>query len=185
MSEIQEQELKLLFERRNKSYSKISAVILNKLRSSVLAGIYDYFVERHEVDEKRILTWQQVEYITQHDFIIVSGVIKHEVGSYVNVDGSDVLITAEMGPIHRAVRVGIPFNRTFDTPENIKEFLKLRDQESHIENEAAVQWLRQQLGIEEDAENEQMQEVDFNFDKLTEEQQSSLVVPTIKAGKLH
>jgi hypothetical protein len=173
-----QQQLKKLFEKRKIAYTKVSNTILEELRDEVLTGIFAYFAAHDEVGEGRRLVWEEVGYIEQHEMLIVMGVLQYDVGStVVDEHGETVTITEELAPyFQRVVKVGLPFEIVEASKEDVMMFLLERDKQSEEEQKEAIQFLRDVIGETSD----ELEDREFNFDDLTEDQQARLVVPNTK-----
>lgn len=171
-----QQQLKNLFEKRRTAYTKVSKTIIEELREEVLTGIFAYFASHDEVGSGRKLMWEEAGYIEQHEMLILMGTILYDIGSsVVDEHGETITITEELAPyFNRVIRVGLPFGLVDSSKEDVMLFLLERDKQSEEEQQEAVKFLRDIIG-EKYEEDPGPQE--FNFDELTEDQQSRLVVP--------
>lgn len=179
------EQLKQLFDERKQAYEQASSTILDQLKT-VVSAIDEYFIDQKEVDEKRHLKWDQVGYAEPHNMLMLLGAIHYSVGAQVTIETGVVTVTEELAPyFQRTIRVGMPLDMVDESKENIKEFLKRRDEENAEEQTDAAKFIldllalaKEKAGVEEDDIEE---DTEFDLESLSDDQRKGLIVS--KQGK--
>lgn len=176
-----QEQLKNLFEVRNDSFVKQTESIFAEL-AEMLNAISEYFTEQNEIGEGRMLEWDQVARVEQHNMLVLFGAIICSPGAQVTTEAGEVVtITEELAPyFSRTIRVGLPYNLVDENKQAVKDFLKKRDDATAEERTEAVNFLRKLLSKAGDGPVDVIDapQEGFDFDNLTEEQRKGLIVPS-------
>lgn len=171
------EELKMLFEYRDKVVREASAQIFNKIKH-VLGGINTFLSETDKTYAGGSMLWEDVQYMEDNDIIVVFGVLSFLPGSKINIGGRLVDITeSNANSFQRMVRIGIPINLASEGLEqDIVKFLGNLDQKHESLDNNNVRNLASELPVFPTHKKTQQ---DFDWGELTDEQKRSLVIGNV------
>lgn len=161
------EDLKPLFKKRDKSYSKQSRKFL-KLIDTTLVCVTEYLTTLSPDTDQGTISWEDISYMD--GMIVIMGMVLYEVGD--NASFSDTQITVTQDNIHELehmVHMAVPINLV--EADNAEEI---------------TQYLQSLGGINVDAETSfiplpsaVMENQDFDLTELTEEQLEKLKLSSL------
>lgn len=160
-----------LLAKRNENYNNATEQLLNNIKTSVLDGIGEFFVQKSPVLRDQKFVWNDIELVGT--MFMLFGTIKFEKGTMVrDEEGNDITINEQNIDLYsRPLKIALPQEAVMFSKEQIVEHLHNVE-----EHEMEMEW--ELLGQEDNHDNDSLS--GFNLDELTDDQLQQLHVHNIK-----